>query len=73
MLQAALAAVGSGAGQRWAASLRFEGLRLLPVAVRLHALIAAGQELLMLWPDAGAAALVVAMRRIKEVILDFVS
>ena len=34
MLQAALAAVGSGDGQRWAASLRFEGLRLLPVAAR---------------------------------------
>ena len=34
MLQAALAAVGSGDGQRWAASLRFEGLRLLPVVVR---------------------------------------
>ena len=50
MLQAALAAVGSGDGQRWAASLRFEGLRLLPVAVRLaRALIAAGQDLLMVW------------------------
>ena len=35
MLQAALAAVGSGDGQRWAASLRFEGLRLLPVSVLL--------------------------------------
>ena len=73
MLQAALAAVGSGEGQRWAASLRFEGLRLLPVAVRLaRALIAAGQDLLMVWPDAGAAALA---RRdaedLKEVILDF--
>ena len=73
MLQAALAAVGSGDGQRWAASLRFEGLRLLPVAVRLaRALIAAGQDLLMVWPDAGAAALA---RRdaedLKEVILDF--
>ena len=73
MLQAALAAVGSGDGQRWSASLRFEGLRLLPVALRLaRALIAAGQDLLMVWPDAGAAALA---RRdaedLKEVILDF--
>ena len=58
MLQAALAAVGSGDGQRWATSLRFEGLRLLPVSVRLaRALIAAGQQLVMVWPDAGAAAL----------------
>ena len=73
MLQAALAAVGSGDGQRWAASLRFEGLRLLPVALRLaRALISAGQDLLLVWPDAGAAALA---RRdaedLKEVILDF--
>lgn len=35
MLQAALAAVESGDAKRWAASLRFEGLRLLPVALRL--------------------------------------
>ena len=73
MLHAALAAVSSGDGQRWAASLRFEGLRLLPVAVRLaQGLIAAGQQLLMVWPDAGAAALA---RRdavdLKELILDF--
>ena len=73
MLQSTLAAVGSGDGRRWAASLRFEGLRLLPVAVRLaRDLIESGQQLVMVWPDAGAAALA---RRdaedLKDVILDF--
>ena len=73
MLQACLAAIGSGDGRLWSASLRFENLRLLPVAIRLaRGLIAKGQQVVMVWPDAGAAALA---RRdaddLKERIQDF--
>lgn len=54
-LEAALRAEPSG---RWTAELRFEGLRLLPVALRLvEALGGEGRTLRLLFPDAGAAAL----------------
>ena len=53
-LQAALAAEPSG---RWTVELRFEGLRLLPVALRLGASLAAERDISLLLPDAGAAAL----------------
>lgn len=53
-LQAALAAEASG---RWTVELRFEGLRLLPVALRLAAALAELQPTSLLLPDAGAAAL----------------
>ena len=54
-LEAALSAEPSG---RWTAELRFEGLRLLPVALRLvEALGGKGRTLRLLFPDAGAAAL----------------
>jgi len=43
---------------RWTVELRFEGLRLLPVVLRLaEALDAAGLPFRLLFPDAGAAAL----------------
>jgi len=51
------ALVGSARG-RWTLELRFEGLRLLPVVLRLAAeLEAGGTEIRLLFPDAGAAAL----------------
>jgi hypothetical protein len=54
-LQAALSAEPSG---RWTAELRFEGLRLLPVALRLAEALGRGERnLRLLFPDAGAAAL----------------
>ena len=58
LLVAVQAALASGEGSRWGATLRFENLRLLPVALRLaEALAAAHTDLRVLWPDAGAAAL----------------
>jgi hypothetical protein len=58
-LHAALeAALGAEPAGRWTAELRFEGLRLLPVALRLaEALGGKGRSLRLLFPDAGAAAL----------------
>lgn len=54
-LQSALAADANG---RWSVEWRFEGLRVLPVALRLsRALVEAGMEPRLLFPDAGAAAL----------------
>lgn len=54
-LQAALA---SGSGGRWTVEFRFEGLRLLPVVLRLlEGLLAERPELRLLFPDAGATAL----------------
>jgi hypothetical protein len=54
-LQAALA---SGAAGRWTVEWRFEGLRLMPVVLRLlEQLAAPGAEVRLLFPDAGAAAL----------------
>ena len=58
LLEAVKAALTSGDGSRWGATLRFENLRLLPVALRLaDALATAYPDLRVLWPDAGAAAL----------------
>jgi hypothetical protein len=54
-LRSALAADSNG---RWTAELRFEGLRILPVALRLaEDLRAEHTGLRLLFPDAGAAAL----------------
>jgi hypothetical protein len=54
-LCSALAADASG---RWSVDWRFEGLRLLPLALRLsRALIDGGLNPRLLFPDAGAAAL----------------
>ena len=54
-LRSALAADANG---RWSLEWRFEGLRVLPVALRLtQALIDGGLEPRLLFPDAGAAAL----------------
>jgi len=54
-LQSALAADAAG---RWTLELRFEGLRLLPVVLRLlDRLTTAGVEGRLLFPDAGATAL----------------
>lgn len=69
-IQSALAADANG---RWSVDWRFEGLRVLPLALRLtQALIDAGLEPRLLFPDAGAAALA---RRdgaeLAERILDF--
>ena len=58
LLKAVKAAVASPDGTRWGATLRFENLRLLPVALRLaEALSAVDSSFRLLWPDAGAAAL----------------
>jgi hypothetical protein len=57
-LAALLAALPSQARGRWSVDWRFEGLRLLPVALRLAvALQDAGQTLRLVFADAGAAAL----------------
>ncbi|MFZ0409488.1 MAG: DUF1995 family protein [Cyanobium sp.] len=54
-LQQALASSPAG---RWTVEFRFEGLRLLPLVLRLNrALPAAGQELRLLFADMGATAL----------------
>lgn len=57
-LEAVLAALPSQARGRWSVEWRFEGLRLLPVALRFcAALLEAGHGARLLCPDAGAAAL----------------
>ncbi|MEB3322609.1 MAG: DUF1995 family protein [Synechococcaceae cyanobacterium] len=56
-LAALRSALASEAGGRWTVELRFEGLRLLPVALRLARALAAESEARLLFPDAGAAAL----------------
>ena len=57
-LDALRSALAGDANGRWSVEWRFEGLRVLPVALRLaQALIDGGQELKLLFPDAGAAAL----------------
>jgi hypothetical protein len=54
-LCSALAAAPNG---RWTLELRFEGLRILPLALRLaDQLPRGGRDLRLLFPDAGAAAL----------------
>ncbi|MFN9924190.1 MAG: DUF1995 family protein [Cyanobacteriota bacterium] len=57
-LQALRSALSADAAGRWILELRFEGLRLLPVALRLaDRLLEGGTELQLLFPDAGATAL----------------
>jgi hypothetical protein len=57
-LEALLAALPSRARGRWSVEWRFEGLRVLPVALRLAtALQTAGQPVRMVFADAGGAAL----------------
>ena len=73
LLNALKAALASGKATRWGATLRFENLRLLPVALRLfQALRSMDESCRLLWPDAGAAAL---SRRdapdLADCILDF--
>jgi hypothetical protein len=58
----ALAALSSALAEaphgRWTLELRFEGMRILPVALRLaDQLPRGGKDLRLLFPDAGAAAL----------------
>ncbi len=55
---ALLAALEADVNGRWTVEWRFEGLRLLPLALRLaRQLVAAGRELRLVFADAGAAAL----------------
>jgi len=56
--QALLEALAEPKQRRWSVQWRFEGLRILPVALRFAQALA-DQELtpLLVWPDAGAAAL----------------
>ena len=57
-LEALRSALAADANGRWSVEWRFEGLRVLPVALRLtRALVEAGLEPRLLFPDAGAAAL----------------
>ena len=56
--EAISAALASGSGGRWTAELRFEGLRVLPVALRLVTqLVEEGVDLRLLCADMGATAL----------------
>ena len=58
LLNALKAALASGKGARWGATLRFENLRVLPVALRLfQSLRSLDASCRLLWPDAGDAAL----------------
>jgi hypothetical protein len=57
-LEAMRSALAAATGGRWTVELRFEGLRLLPVALRLlAALVEAGVPLRLLCADMGATAL----------------
>ncbi|WP_216914621.1 MULTISPECIES: DUF1995 family protein [unclassified Synechococcus] len=57
-LQALQAALAAGSGGRWTVEFRFEGLRLMPVVLRLlEGLIAERPGVQLLFPDAGATAL----------------
>lgn len=57
-IDAIRAALASGSGGRWSVELRFEGLRLLPVVLRLAAALAQdGVPLRLLCADMGATAL----------------
>ena len=57
-LDAVLAALAAGAQGLWTVEFRFEGLRIMPVALRLlAALTPRHPRLQLLFPDAGAAAL----------------
>lgn len=53
-LRSALAADANG---RWTVELRFEGLRLMPVVLRLARALQEERDTTLLFPDAGAAAL----------------
>lgn len=58
MREAVVAALADGNAGRWTVELRFEGLRLLPVALRLlQNLVADGGEVGLLCADMGATAL----------------
>jgi hypothetical protein len=58
LLKALRAALAEGGRRRWTAELRFEGLRIMPVAIRLaEALRPQLPQLRLLFPDAGATAL----------------
>jgi hypothetical protein len=53
-----LEALSDGKSRRWMVSMRFEGLRVLPVALRLaRKLQETGQNPVLAFPDAGSAAL----------------
>ena len=55
---ALLAALGADVNGRWTVEWRFEGLRLLPLALRLaRQLVVAGREPRLVFADAGSAAL----------------
>ncbi|MFN7901053.1 MAG: DUF1995 family protein [Synechococcaceae cyanobacterium] len=57
-LAALISALAESPQGRWTLELRFEGLRILPVALRLaDQLPRGGRDLRLLFPDAGAAAL----------------
>jgi hypothetical protein len=57
-LQALQAALAAGSGGRWTVEFRFEGLRLMPVVLRLlESLMAERPGVRLLFPDAGATAL----------------
>ena len=58
VLEAFHSALGAQDNGRWTVELRFEGLRLLPIALRLaENLRERGHTLRLLYPDAGATAL----------------
>jgi hypothetical protein len=58
LLASTQAALAAGDAGHWTVELRFEGLRILPVALRLAEALTAGERpLRLLFPDAGAAAL----------------
>lgn len=57
LLEAALAALKAGQRGIWTLELRFEGLRLLPVALRLAAALRQQEPLRLLCSDMGATAL----------------
>jgi hypothetical protein len=56
-LEALRAALAAGSAGRWTLEFRFEGLRLLPVTLRLLQGLGPERECTLLFPDAGAAAL----------------
>ncbi len=57
-LQALRAALAAASGGRWTVEFRFEGLRLMPVVLRLlEGLMAERSGVRLLFPDAGATAL----------------
>ena len=54
LLNALKAALASGKGARWGATLRLENLRVLPVSLRLfQSLRSLDASCRLLWPDAG--------------------